>query len=140
VPPQRNQSDHFLFKRTSTHTGEFLRFLFLQARRETKAHFIATGVPPQRNQSDHFLFKRAAFFRSLKSKVGLAAAKVAALRINFNVEGCGIVAATVHASSRARLLLTLLLSNNLLFLRLLLLVRDEQTSPHRPRLVVSHST
>ena len=44
-------------------------------------------------------FKRAAFFQSLKSKVGLAAAK--AMRINLNVEGCGIVAAPVHAPSRA---------------------------------------
>jgi hypothetical protein len=43
----------------------------------------------QRNQSDSFRFKRAAFYQSLKSKVGLAAAKAAALRINLNVEGCG---------------------------------------------------
>jgi hypothetical protein len=42
---------------------------------------------------------RAAFYQSLKSKVGLAAAKAAALRINLNVEGCGIVAAQVHAPS-----------------------------------------
>ena len=50
---------------------------------------------------------------SLKSKVGLAAAKAAALRINLNVVGCGIVAAPVHAPSRAPLLLPLLLSHNL---------------------------
>jgi hypothetical protein len=42
----------------------------------------------QRNQSDSFRFKRAVY-QSLKSKVGLAAAKAAALRINLNVEGCG---------------------------------------------------
>ena len=53
----------------------------------------------QRNQSDSFRFKRAAFYQSLKSKVGLAATKAAALRINLNVEGCGIVAAPVHAPS-----------------------------------------
>ena len=64
----------------------------------------------------------------------------AALMINLNVEGCGIVAATVHASSRAPLLLPLLLSHYLLFPHVLVLVRDGQTSPHRPRLVVSHST
>jgi hypothetical protein len=34
----------------------------------------------QRNQPDSFRFKRAAFYQSLKSKVGLAAAKAAALR------------------------------------------------------------
>jgi hypothetical protein len=70
-----------------------LRLLFLQAQRETEAHFTATGVPSQRNQSDSFRFKRAAFYQSLKSKVRLAAAKAAVLRINLNFEGCGIVAA-----------------------------------------------
>jgi hypothetical protein len=73
----------------------------------------ATGMPSQRNQSDSFRFKRAAFYQSLKSKVGLAAAKAAALRINLDFEGCGIVAAPLHAPSRAPLLLPLLLSHNL---------------------------
>jgi hypothetical protein len=93
--------------------GEFLRVLFLQAHRETEAHFTAAGMSSQRNQSDSFRFKRAAFYQSLKSKVGLAAAKAAALRINLNVEGCGIVAAPVYAPSRAPVLLSLLLSHNL---------------------------
>jgi hypothetical protein len=93
--------------------GEFLRLLFLQAHRETEAHFTAAGMSSQCNQSDSFRFKRAAFYQSLKSKVGLAAAKAAALRINLNVEGCGIVAAPVHAPCRAPLLLPLLLSHNL---------------------------
>ena len=93
--------------------GEFLRLLFLQAHRETEAHFTAAGMSSQRNHSDSFRFKRAAFYQSLKSKVRPAAAKAAALRINLNVEGCGIVAAPVHAPSRAPLLLPLLLSHNL---------------------------
>jgi hypothetical protein len=93
--------------------GKCLRLLFPQAHRETEAHFTATGMPSQRDQSDSFRFKRAAFYKSLKSKVGLAAAKAAALRINLNVEGCGIVAAPVHAPSRTPLLLPLLLSHNL---------------------------
>jgi hypothetical protein len=42
------------------------------------------------------------------SKVGLLAAKAAALRINLNVLGCGIVAAPVHAPSRAPLIIPLL--------------------------------
>ena len=55
-----------------------------------------------------------AFYNGLKSKVGLAAAKAAALRINLNVHGCGIVAATpMHDPSRTPLLLPLLLSHNL---------------------------
>jgi hypothetical protein len=82
--------------------GEFLRLLFLQAHRETKAHFTAVGMSSQRNHLDLFRFKRAAFYQSQKSKVGLAAAKAAALRININVEGCGIVAAPVHALPRFR--------------------------------------
>ena len=102
--------------------GEFLGLDFLQARRETEAHFTATGMPSQRNQSDSLRFKRAAFYQSLKStafyqslksKVGFAAANAAALRINLNVEGCGTVAAPVHAHTRAPLLLPLLLSHNL---------------------------
>jgi hypothetical protein len=81
---------------------------------KTEAHFTAAGMSSQRNQSDSFRFKRAAFYQSLKSKGGLAAAKTAALRINLNVDGCGIVAAPVHAPpSRAALLLPLLLSHNL---------------------------
>jgi hypothetical protein len=34
--------------------GEFLRLLFLQAHRETEAHFTAAGMPTQRNQSESF--------------------------------------------------------------------------------------
>jgi hypothetical protein len=93
--------------------GEFLRLLFLQVHRETEAHFTAAGMPSQRNQSESFRFKRAAFYQDLKSKVGLAAAKAAALRINLNVQGCSIVAAPMHAPSRTSLLLPLLLSHNL---------------------------
>ena len=74
-------------------------------KRETETHFTATGLPLQRNQSESFRFKRAAFYQGLKIKVGLAAAKAAALRINLNVQGCSIVAAPMHAPSRTSLLL-----------------------------------
>jgi hypothetical protein len=95
-------------------TASFCVFFFQQAHQETEAQFTAAGMSSQRNQSDSFRFKSAAFYQSLKSKVGLAAAKAAALRVNLNVEGCGIVAASVHAPSRAPLLLPLLLfSHNL---------------------------
>jgi hypothetical protein len=60
--------------------GELLRLLFLQAHPENEAHFAATEMSSQRIQS--------AFYQSQKSKVGLAAAKAAALRINLNAEGC----------------------------------------------------
>jgi hypothetical protein len=55
--------------------GEFWRLLFLQAHRKTEAHLTATGMPSQQNNKDAFRVRRAAFDQSLKSKVGLAAAK-----------------------------------------------------------------
>ena len=133
-----NQNISFLPAIVSTSTrihGEFLRLLFLQAHRETESHFTADGMSLQTNNSEALRFKRTAFYDGLKSKVGLAAAKAAALRVNLNVQGCGIVATPMHAPSRTPLLLPLLLSHNLPTL-----VRDGQTHPHRPRLVVSHST
>ena len=94
--------------------GEFLRLLFLQAHSETTAHFIATGLPSQQHRSDNaFRFKRAAFYMGLKSKVGLVAAKASALRINLNIQDCSVVAPSLHAPSRAPLLLPLLLSHNI---------------------------
>jgi hypothetical protein len=108
-----NQNISFLPAIMSTSNrmhGEFLHLLFLQAHRETGAHFTAAGLPSQRNQSESF---RLAFYQGLKSKVGLAAAKTAALRINLNVQGCSIVAAPMHAPSRTSLLLPLLLLHNL---------------------------
>jgi hypothetical protein len=93
--------------------GEFWRLLFLQTHLETEAHLNAAGMSSQNYQTDAFSFKRAAFLQSLKSKVGLAVSKAAALRINLNIQGCGIVIAPVHAPSRAPLLLPLLLSHNI---------------------------
>ena len=93
--------------------GKFLRLLFLQAHRETEAHFNATGMPTQRNNSDMFRFRRAVFNQALKNKVGLAAAKAAALRIELNVDSCSVFASSTHAPSRAPLRLPMLLSHNL---------------------------
>jgi hypothetical protein len=70
---------------------EFLRLLFLQAHRETEAHFTATGMPSHHNP-DKFRFCRSAFYQGPKSKVRLAAAKTVELRINLNIDGCGVVA------------------------------------------------
>jgi hypothetical protein len=95
--------------------GEFLRLLFLQAHRETEAHFTAIGISSQHINTEALRFKRAAFYNGLKIKIGLAAAKAAALRVNLNVtvQGCNIVAPPMHAPSRTLLLLPLLLSHNL---------------------------
>ena len=87
-----NQNISFLPAILSTSTrmrGEFLR-PFSTNHRETAAHFNATGLLSQNHPSDNaFRLKRAVFYQSFKSKVGLAAAKAAALLI-LNVEGCGI--------------------------------------------------
>jgi len=91
----------------------------------------------QNYPSDSFRFKRAAFLQSLESKVGLAASKAAALRINLNIEGCGIPSARSFSRSP---------SPSSFFHTIYQypspprsLVRDGQTSPLRPRLVVSRS-
>ena len=70
---------------------------------------------PAQQHCDAFRFRRgrAAFYNGLKSKVGLAAAKTAAMRINLNIDGCGVVAPPVHSSLRAPHLLANLLALNL---------------------------
>ena len=66
-----NQNISFLPAIVSTSTrmhGEFLR-LFLQAHRETEAHFTAVGMSSQNINTEALRFKRAAFYNGLKSKV-----------------------------------------------------------------------
>jgi hypothetical protein len=72
--------------------SEFVRLLFLQAHRETDRFFAASGVQlTETNPSGQlFTFRRAVFLTQLKSKVGLALAKTAALRININLDGATI--------------------------------------------------
>ena len=57
-----NQNISFLPAIVSTSTrmhGDFLRLLFLQAHRETEAHFTAAGMSSQTNNSEALRFKRA---------------------------------------------------------------------------------
>ena len=71
---------------TSAHMhGKFLRLLILQAHRETEVYFAFMDTPAQPDQ-DQFCFRRAAFYSSLKSKIGLIAPKAAALRVNMNTD------------------------------------------------------
>jgi len=59
-----NQNISFLPTIVSTSTrmhGEFLRLLFLQAHRETEAHFTAAGMSSQNANSETLRLKRAAF-------------------------------------------------------------------------------
>ena len=75
--------------------AEFLRLLFWHAHRESEELLKLTGQLAQPNQ-DAVFSKRAAFFNSLKSKVGHIMAKASALRVNMNL------APTVPSTSRAR--------------------------------------
>jgi hypothetical protein len=70
--------------------SEFVRLLFLQAHRETDRFFAVSGVQSAQSTICQFHFRRAAFSAQLKSTVGLALAKAAALRINLNLDGVTI--------------------------------------------------
>ena len=70
--------------------SEFVRLLFLQAHRETDRFFPASGVQSAQSTSGMFTFHRVAFSSGLKSKVGLALAKTADLRIVLNLDGAPI--------------------------------------------------
>ena len=67
-----NRNITFMPAITSTSSrmhGEFLRLLFLQAHRETTAHFTAIGMPAQQH-CDAFRFRRAAFYNEEQSRSG----------------------------------------------------------------------
>jgi len=84
---------------------------------------------PHENTAIRFAFAAArAFYNGLKSKVGLAAAKTAAMRINLNIDGCGVVVPPVHSSLRAPLLLANLLAHNLPSPALLISARWPESS------------
>jgi hypothetical protein len=71
--------------------SEFVRLLFLQAHRETDRFFSSSTVQlVPTNPGGQFHFRRAAFLQQLKTKVGLALTKAAALRINLNLDGVSI--------------------------------------------------
>ena len=71
--------------------SEFVRLLFLQSHRETDRFFAASGVQlAQTHPGGQFTFRRAAFLTQLQSKVGLALAKAAALRVNLHLDGVSI--------------------------------------------------
>ena len=64
---------------------EFLRLLFYHAHLESEEFFRLTGQLAQPNQ-DYVFSKRAAFFNSLKNKVGHVMARASALRVNLNLQ------------------------------------------------------
>jgi hypothetical protein len=74
--------------------SEFVRLLFLQAHRETDRFFEASGVLSAQSDRGFYHYRRAAVSVQLKSKVGLALAKVAVLRITLNLDGTSIISRT----------------------------------------------
>jgi hypothetical protein len=93
-------------------TFEFVRLLFSQAHRETDRFFAASGVLSAQSDRGFYHLRRAAVSAQLKSKVGLALAKAAALRITLNLDGSPIISRThTHPShSQTSRLLTSSLS------------------------------
>ena len=69
---------------------EFVRLLFLQAHRETDRFFEVSGVQVVQSDRGQFHFRRAVFAQQIKSRVGLALAKEATLRITLNLHGVPI--------------------------------------------------
>ncbi len=74
--------------------SEFVRLLFLQAHRETDRFFVTSGVLSAQSDRGFYHLHRVAVSAQLKSKVGLALAKAAALRITLNLDGTPIVSRT----------------------------------------------
>ena len=71
--------------------SEFVRLLFLQAHRETDRFFAASGVQLTQHDLGQFHVRRTAVSVHLKSRVVLALAKAAALRITLNLDGAPII-------------------------------------------------
>jgi hypothetical protein len=74
--------------------SEFVRLLFLQAHRETDRFFVTSGVLSAQSDCGFYHLRRSAVSAQLKSKVGLALAKAAALRITLNLDGAPIISRT----------------------------------------------
>ncbi len=74
--------------------SEFVRLLFFQAHRETDRFFAASGVLSAQSDCGFYHLLRSAVSTQLKSKVGLALTKTAALRITLNLDGAPIISRT----------------------------------------------
>jgi hypothetical protein len=73
-----------------SYIGFILAFASSIHNKQTDRFFAASGVQSAQSDRGQFRFRRAAFSQQPKSKVGLALAKVAALRINLNLDGVPI--------------------------------------------------
>ncbi len=74
--------------------SEFVRLLFLQDHRETDRFFEVSGVLSTQSDRGFYHLRRAAVSVQVKSKVGLALAKVEPFRITLNLDGTPIISRT----------------------------------------------
>ena len=106
--------------------AEFRRMLFFHAHRESEEFFRLTGQLAQPNQ-DYVFSKRAAFFNSLKNKVGHIMARASALRVNLNLQPSAPSLPRPSARNKhAHHLYALNLSHHILFLN----KAHRQSKPH----------
>ena len=71
--------------------SEYVRRLFLQANRESDRFFAASGVQLAQTDRGQCHYHRSVVSSQLKSRVGLALATAAALRITLNLDGDPII-------------------------------------------------
>ena len=74
--------------------SEFVRLLFLQARREIDRFFAASGVQVPKSDRGYFHFRHTVFLDQLKSRVSLILTKAEALPITLNLDGDPITSTT----------------------------------------------
>ena len=74
--------------------GELVRLLFLQTHRETDRFFEASGVQLAQPDRDQFHYRHSVFSSHLKAKVDNILVKVAALRVNLNIDDAPITSRT----------------------------------------------
>ena len=82
--------------------SEFVRLLFLQAHWETDRFFAALGVQLAQTDRRLFHFDHTVFSSQLKSMVGLALAKAAALCIMLNIDGAPITSKSHNHPSHSQ--------------------------------------
>jgi hypothetical protein len=75
--------------------SEVVRLLFLQTHRETDRFFAGSGVLSAHKDRGFFHYLRSTFSDQIKSKVGLAVAKEALLRITLNLDVESIISRTL---------------------------------------------
>jgi hypothetical protein len=133
-----NQNISFLPAIVSTSTrmhGEFLRLLFLQAHRETESHFTAAGMSSQTKQLGSTPVQARGILQRSEEQSRTGGCQSSSVEDQPQCPGLWHSARSLSHSPSAP---PPSFTQSPYPPRSL--VRDGQTSPHRPRLVVSRST